>query len=218
VSPDLFREIVRCARETPLSVHLGESAEEVEFLRTGRGPIRQLLERLGVWTDAWRVPAAGPVEYLRSLGYLRPGTLVVHGVQFDDEGLDGIRDAGAVLVTCPRSNVWVGAGSPPAARFYAAGIPVAIGTDSLASCATLNVFDELAELHRIAPAVAPARLLASATQVGANALGLGADFGSLAPGKRAALIAVPVPPSVVDVEEYLVSGVRHVQWVAELPH
>jgi cytosine/adenosine deaminase-related metal-dependent hydrolase len=211
VSPDLFREIGRCAREAPLSVHLGESAEEVEFLRTGRGPIRQALERLGVWTEAWRAPGTGPVEYLRSLGYLRPGTLVVHGVQFDDAGLEGIREAGAVIVTCPRSNIWVGAGSPPAARFYAAGIPVAIGTDSLASCATLNVFDELAELHRIAPAVPPARLLASATEVGANALGFGADFGTLAPGRRAAIVAVQVPHDVVDVEEYLVSGVEQVQ-------
>jgi cytosine/adenosine deaminase-related metal-dependent hydrolase len=207
VSPALFMEIGRCAREAPLSVHLGESAEEVEFLRTGRGPIRQALERLGVWTDAWRAPGTGPVEYLRSLGHLRPGTLVVHGVQFDDAGLEGIREAGAVIVTCPRSNVWVGAGSPPAARFYAAGIPIAIGTDSLASCATLNVFDELAELHRIAPAVPPARLLASATEVGANALGFGADFGTLAPGKRAAIVAVQVPHDVVDVEEYLVSGI-----------
>jgi cytosine/adenosine deaminase-related metal-dependent hydrolase len=207
VSPPLFREIGRRARRAPLSVHLGESAEEIEFLRTGGGPIRQMLERLGVWTDAWRAPATGPVEYLKSLGYLRPNTLVVHGVELDDAGLDGIREAGAVIVTCPRSNAWVGAGSPPAARFYAAGIPVAIGTDSLASCATLNVFDELAELHRIAPGVAPARLLASATRVGATALGLGAEFGTLAPGKRAAVIAVQVPRNVVDVEEYLVSGI-----------
>jgi cytosine/adenosine deaminase-related metal-dependent hydrolase len=213
VSPALFREIGHRARQAPLAVHLGESAEEVEFLQTGRGPIRQLLERLGVWTESWRVPGTGPVDYLRSLGYLRPGTLVVHGVHIDDSGLDGLREAGAVIVTCPRSNVWVGAGPPPAARFYAAGIPVAIGTDSLASCATLNVFDELAELHRIAPAVAPARLLASATQVGAAALGFGADFGTLAPGKRAAILAVQLPPGLVDVEEYLVSGVGPVQWV-----
>jgi cytosine/adenosine deaminase-related metal-dependent hydrolase len=215
VSPDLFRAIAAARRDAPLAVHLGESPEEMEFLRSGRGPIRALLERLGAWNESWTAPACDPVEYLDRLGYLAPGCLAVHGVHLSDEALGRLRARGAVIVTCPRSNVWVGAGPPPAARFYASGIPVAIGTDSLASCATLSVFDELAELRRIAPGVAPARLLESATRVGAVALGLGADFGTLSPGKRAAVIAVQVPPGVADVEEYLVGGVVTVaiKWV-----
>ena len=59
--------------------------------------------------------------------------------------MERLRRAGAVLVTCPRSNVWVGAGLPRLSHFYAARLPVAIGTDSLASAPTLNLFDELAE-------------------------------------------------------------------------
>jgi cytosine/adenosine deaminase-related metal-dependent hydrolase len=211
----LFRAIAAARRDAPLAVHLGESPEEMEFLRSGRGPIRALLERLGAWNESWTAPACDPVEYLDRLGYLAPGCLAVHGVHLSDEALGRLRARGAVIVTCPRSNVWVGAGPPPAARFYASGIPVAIGTDSLASCATLSVFDELAELRRIAPGVAPARLLESATRVGAVALGLGADFGTLSPGKRAAVIAVQVPSGVADVEEYLVGGVVTVaiKWV-----
>jgi imidazolonepropionase-like amidohydrolase len=53
-------------------------------------------------------------------------------------------------------------------------------------------------------------LLDSATRVGADALGFGAEFGTLEAGKRAALVAVEIPASEVpgeDVEEYLVSGV-----------
>jgi imidazolonepropionase-like amidohydrolase len=49
--------------------------------------------------------------------------------------------------------------------------------------------------------------LRSATVVAARALGFGADYGSIEPGKRAALIAVRVPEGVSDVEEYLVSGI-----------
>jgi cytosine/adenosine deaminase-related metal-dependent hydrolase len=96
---------------------------------------------------------------------------------------------------------------PRVAHFYAAGLPVAIGTDSLASVATLNLFDELAELRRLAPDVTAASLLDSATRAGAEALGFGSAFGTLTPGKRAALVAVDVPAAVTDVEEYLVSGV-----------
>jgi cytosine/adenosine deaminase-related metal-dependent hydrolase len=207
VSPALFRAIASWALERPLTVHLGESPEEIEFLHDGRGPIRRMLEQLDVWDACWEPPMCGPVDYLWDLGYLRPGTLVVHGVHLAERELDQLRRVGAILVTCPRSNLWVGAGMPRVSHFYAAGVPVAIGTDSLASAASLNMFDELAELRRIAPDVAAASLLESATRVGAGALGFGDSHGTIAAGKAAALVAVDVPPGVDDVEEYLVGGV-----------
>jgi cytosine/adenosine deaminase-related metal-dependent hydrolase len=207
VSPSLFHEIARRAGPAPLSIHLAESQEELEFVRTGTGPIRQILEALGVWTPDWEVPGCDPVEYLERLGYLEPGVLVVHGVHLTADGLDRLRRRQAVLVTCPRSNIWVGAGSPNLAQFFDAGVPVAIGTDSLASVATLNMFDELAEMRRLAPEVSAASLLESATRIGAEALGFGRRYGTIAPGKQAALIAVRVPAGVTDVEEYLVGGI-----------
>ena len=210
-SPALFREIAaRHEGPAPLSVHLAESNEEMEFLQTGRGPIRDMLERLEVWDDAWTPPGAHPVRFMRDVGYLAPGTLLVHGVHLSPTDLDEARDAKAVLVTCPRSNVWVGGGVPPVARFYASGVNVAIGTDSLASVDSLSLFDELAALRRLAPEVEAARFLDSAPRVGAEALGYGSDFGSITRGKRAAFVAVQLPHGLTrpaDVEEYLVSGV-----------
>ena len=82
---------------------------------------------------------------------------------------------------------------------------VAFGTDSLASVADLDLFAELREAHRIAPGVPARHLLESATRIGANALGFGDAYGTIEPGKRAALIAVTLPGDVTDVEEYLVS-------------
>jgi cytosine/adenosine deaminase-related metal-dependent hydrolase len=207
VSPALFRAIAHQRREAPLSVHLGESPEEIEFLQTGGGPFRQLLGDLGAWNSTWTPPRCGPVEYLRRVGYLQPGLLAVHAGHLTDDELTTLASAGAVVVACPRSNVWVGAGAPDASRFYRAGVPVALGTDSLASVDTLNLFDELVALRRAAPGIAPARLIESATLVGARALGRARDFGSIAPGKRASLVAVNVPADARDVEEYLVSGV-----------
>lgn len=208
VAPSLFREIVNHADRSPLTIHLAESAEELEFLRTGGGPIRETLEQLGVWTDTWRVPQCDPVRFVADVGYLRPNLLVVHGVHLTDDGLDRLRAAGARLVTCPRSNTWVGGGPPRIARFYASRLPVAIGTDSLASAPTLNIFDEMAEVRRIAPEVSASAILDSATRRGAEALGFGQEFGTLAAGKRASVVAVDVPEvESGDVEEYLVSGV-----------
>jgi hypothetical protein len=96
------------------------------------------------------------VAYLQQRGFLDASTLVVHGVQCTADDIARLRHSGATVVTCPRSNAYVGAGEPPLADFYAAGVPVAFGTDSLASVEDLNVFSELAEARRLAPAV-PAR-------------------------------------------------------------
>jgi len=189
------------------TVHLGESAAEVELLQQGTGPARVMLERLGVWTSEWQIPGVSPTEYLAGLGFLSPDSLVVHGVQFAKEDLARVKAAGSPLVSCPRSNVYVGVGAPPLESFYAAGVPVAFGTDSLASVADLNMFAELAEARRIAPAVPARDLLRSATLTGAQALRYDDEYGSIEAGKRAALIAVRVPPHVDDVEEYLVGGV-----------
>jgi 5-methylthioadenosine/S-adenosylhomocysteine deaminase len=129
-------------------------------------------------------------------------------VQFDDEDLKRLRDAGATLVTCPRSNRHVGAGDPPVERFYASGVRVAVGTDSLASVEDLNVFAELAAMRRLAPSVSARRILESATRHGAAALGFGEELGTIEPGRRARLLAVRVPAGVADVEEYLLGGVQ----------
>ena len=217
-SPALFREVRRWIDEEaprPTTVHLGESIEEIRFLHDGGGPWRTLLEALHAWDAGWRPPGCGPVEYLERVGFLGAHLLVVHGVHLEPVELERLAAAGATVVTCPRSNRWVGAGDPPVAAFYASGVTVAVGTDSLASVADLNVFADLAALRRIAPSVPARRLLESATHAGAAALGFGGELGLLAAGARAEVLAVDVPAGVTDVEEYLLTGIQpsHVRWV-----
>jgi len=208
VSPDLFRAIGNAAGNMPMSVHLGESRDEMEFLRSATGAWRELLGRLSAWNDRWQPPGCGPVEYLERLGLVNQRLMAVHGTQLTDGELRRLASAGATLVTCPRSNRWTGAGTPPIERFYSSGVRVAIGTDSLASVEDLNMFGELAYLRRLAPHVPARRLLQSATLAGAEALGFEKEFGTLDSGKRASLIAVRVPHGIEDVEEYLLSGIQ----------
>ena len=215
VSPALMRAIGRGNGDRPLSIHLGESAQEVQFLRDGTGEWRALLERLGVWNAAWTPPACGPVDYLDGFGLVNERLIAVHGVQFTDGELARLAAAAATVVTCPRSNRWTGAGAPPIERFYASGARVAIGTDSLASVADLNLFAELAEVRRLAPGVPASRILASATLAGAQALGFASELGSIEPGKRADLLAVRLPAGCSDVEEYLLGGIEpgDIRWL-----
>jgi cytosine/adenosine deaminase-related metal-dependent hydrolase len=218
VAPALFRAIRRATdgdSHLPLSVHLAESLEEVEFVRSGGGPWRLLLEEIGAWTPEWQAPGMSPVEYLEAAGFLDGRVVAAHGVQMTPSDLARLAARGTTLVTCPRSNRHTGAGVPPVEEFYRSGVRIAIGTDSLASAPDLNVFEELAALRALAPAVPAARLLDSATRQGAHALGFGGEYGTIEPGKRARLLAVEIPPGTADVEEYLVSGIRpgQVRWV-----
>jgi cytosine/adenosine deaminase-related metal-dependent hydrolase len=218
VAPALLRAIASGRRtgDGPLSIHLAESAEELEFLATGGGPWRALLDGLGAWNPRWRPPCCGPVEYIERCGLLDVPLLVVHGVHLTDGELARLARAGATIVTCPRSNHWTGAGVPPIERFYAAGVRVAIGTDSLASSDDLNMFEEMAAVRRAGPGIAASAILESATLAGAAALGVASGLGTIEPGKRAELIAVRIPHPVVDVEEYLLGGIRpsDVRWLS----
>lgn len=218
VAPLLFRALRADLDRHPFepsSVHVAESFEEVEFIEAGTGPWPGILRSLGAWDPDWVPPATTPVAYLADAGFLDARVLVVHGVRCTPADLARLVSLGSTLVTCPRSNRWVGAGEPPISAFYASGVRVAFGTDSLASVADLNVFAEMAEAHRLAPDVAPARLIESATRIGAEALGFGAEYGSIEPGKQAALITVALPEGVDDVEACLVGGVKpeRVAWV-----
>ncbi len=216
VSAELFRAIGRLPG--PRSVHLAESEEEVEFLISGKGPWRDILEERGRMKRGWVPPRTRPVDYLELVGWLREDTIVVHGVQLIDDEIDRLVEAGSTLVACPRSNDWTGAGVPPIAKFYARGLRVAIGTDSLASAPDLNIFKEMKAIRRLAPDVPASQILQSATIVGAQGLGRCRSHGAIEPGRQAALIRVELPTGISDVEEYLLSGIEStsIRWLEDI--
>jgi cytosine/adenosine deaminase-related metal-dependent hydrolase len=218
VAPLVLRAIRKAVDRDPFapySIHLSEGVEEIEFIRSGGGPWRRLLEEIGSWDPTWVAPGCSPVQFLDESGFLGPRTLAVHGVQMTTADLDRLVARGATLVTCPRSNGHTGAGAPPLEDFYNYGVQVAVGTDSLASAPDLNVFAELATMRALAPTVSAGALLDSATRQGAHALGFDADYGTIEPGKSARLLAVTLPPDTIDVEEYLVSGIEReqIRWI-----
>jgi cytosine/adenosine deaminase-related metal-dependent hydrolase len=207
-APDLIASIAAGLDAAPnrrASVHLGETPEEVQLLAEGVGPWHEMLDAMGVWDPDWRVPHSSPTVYLDGLAALHPRMLIVHGTQFTPDDLARVAARGATLVLCPRSNAWVGVGAPPVEQAWVTGVRVAVGTDSLASVADLDMFKELEALHALAPAVPPAWLLRAATRGGAEALGF-SHLGAIEAGRSARLLVVDVPDRVNDVEAWLVSG------------
>jgi len=69
------------------------------------------------------------------------------------------------------------------------GLEPALGTDSLASAASLDLFEEMAFICEKLPSVSPRTILAMSTANGAKALDR-EDFGTMRPGSVADLVYV----------------------------
>jgi cytosine/adenosine deaminase-related metal-dependent hydrolase len=108
------------------------------------------------------------------------------------------------VVFCPRTHAYFGHAEYPLAAMHRAGVRVALGTDSRASNPDLDLLAEVRYAAQRFPHVDPAAWLRMATLEGAIALGLGAEIGSLTPGKRADVIAVPC--TAADPCEAIIAG------------
>lgn len=182
VSAPLYRAVAGYARaeRLPMAVHLAESREEVELVRDGRGPFADALRARGIAVEAWRL---SPVAYLVQLGVLATGNcLAIHCVQVDDADIVLLRDAGAAVAHCPRSNAAHGHGTAPLAAMRTAGLKVGIGTDSVVSTGDVDLWGDA-----LAAGLDGDDALRMSTIEGARALGLDADIGSLTVGKQADL-------------------------------
>jgi guanine deaminase len=169
---DLAREF-----EVPLQTHLAESRTQA---------------LLGPRTYAGRTLTA----HLADLGLLGPRFSGAHGVWLDDDDIGRLADAGASVAHNPLSNLRLGSGVAPVRRMRRRGLHVGIGTDSVSTSDTQNMFEatRLASyLSRVVSVDAEDWLgadevLAMATAGSPRVLGMDDLIGRLAPGYRADIV------------------------------
>jgi cytosine/adenosine deaminase-related metal-dependent hydrolase len=210
LSEELFRACSAFVREAgvPSCIHAAESLEEAALVSRGDGPIPGLLYPAVGQEAPPRRRASSPVAYLEALGALEGGPLLIHAVHVNGEDRRRLAACGVGVAHCPRSNARLSGAVAPVPAFQREGIPVGLGTDSLASVSTLDLWDEMrAALAAQAGQLRAAAVLEMATLGGARVLGLAGQVGSLEVGKRADLTAVPaggIAPS--DPEGSLIAG------------
>ena len=176
--------LARLLAAGPASVHLAEDPDERAFCARAEGPFAQLNRALGAEFAPF---ATSPVAAVAP--HLRPDTLCVHCVDVDDDDVALLAASGATVVLCPRSNLHIRGALPDLPRLLAAGVRLAVGTDSLASSPSLSPLAELATLARGFPSVPAARLLPLAW----NGAAVGApSVGRLAPGTSPGVLAAPL--------------------------
>ncbi|HEU4385149.1 MAG TPA: amidohydrolase family protein [Anaeromyxobacteraceae bacterium] len=200
----------RLLRQGPASIHLAEDPAERLFASRGEGPLADIARQLGA-SDADLAPR-GRSAVAAVAPHLGRRSLAVHGVDLDGQDLDDLRRSGATLVLCPRSNLHIGGRLPDLPRLLAAGIPLAVGTDSLASSPSLSPLEELAALRRAFPRVAAARLLPLAW----NGAAVGEPgLGRIVPGSAPGLLAAPLlRERPEDPFEWLLAAGRRPSWMA----
>ena len=187
-----YREAARLAQASsaPFATHLSESMDEIEFVARGEGGFAALLRARGIPLDSWDPPGCSPVRCLADLGVLDVLGAAAHVNYLLPGDLELLAAGRLVPVYCPGSHRFFGHPPHPAGEMLRAGIPVALGTDSLASNDRLHMLAEARAAWQAVPGTSAADWIRAATANGARALGLGEACGTLEPGKRADLVAI----------------------------
>jgi len=179
VTPELMRASAELARRHGLRLHthLAETVDEE----------RDVLDRFG----------RRPVDLLDDLGWIDGDVWVAHGIHFDDAEVTRLGEAGTGVAHCPSSNARLGAGMCRVVDLEAAGAPVGLGVDGVASNEVGGLQPELRQAlytarqrANRADAFLPTDALRLATEGGARCLGRD-DLGRLEPGFRADLVVWP---------------------------
>ena len=179
VTPELMVESAELARRHRLRLHthLCETVEEQQHC----------LERFG----------RRPVEMLDEWGWVGDDVWLAHGIHIDDGEMARLGAAGTGVAHCPSSNARIAAGMCRATDLRAAGCPVGLGVDGVASNEVGGLFGELrqalytARLREMRPdALMPDDVVEMGTRGGARCLGMD-DVGSIQVGMRADLAVWP---------------------------
>lgn len=161
----------------PLVIHVAETRSELEEVRKRYG--------------------RKPLEHLAALNILGPHVIADHCVHLDEEEIQRIVEHDVKPVHNPESNMKLASGVSPVFKMLSQGATVGLGTDGCASNNNLDLLTEMdmaAKLNKVEamdPTVLSAfTVLQMATSMGAKALGLEHEVGSLEAGKKADIIVL----------------------------
>lgn len=162
-----------------LHVHFSTSGEEDEHCRAAFGR-----------------PA---LEVLRGMGMLDVPTILAHCNTVAVDELPLLAGTRAAMAVIPSVAMQSGVPAAPVRDALDAGVLVTLGSDNVCNNTTVDLFEEMRVLGKLAAfttrvpgVIAPEEILAIATVNGHRALGGGLEDGMIAPGGLADLIALPL--------------------------
>ena len=222
--PELIQALKKRAvhYDHPFPLHVAEPPAEKDMICCGTGELTQFFKERGFIDNSYVPPAGidiqGSVQYLHELGVLDKRTICVHSIHVTEDEIQMLADSRSHVCLCPGSNQYLRVGHAPVEKFIQAGILPALGTDSVASNPELSLWREMTLCHENSPQTHPKDIFAMATIGGARALGIDERYGSLAPGKSADFLGVPLAEKTEDetmLYQQLINTTCQPYWVKE---
>jgi len=192
------RIVVTVAPCSPFSVTQRLMVESAELARRhGLRLHTHLAETREEEADCLARFGARPLAVLDDWGWVADDVWYAHGVHFDDAEIARLAQSGAGVAHCPSSNARLAAGFCRTRDLRAAGVPVGLGVDGVASNEQGTLVTELRQAlfsarqgTRDPAALTSHDALDMATAGGAACLGRD-DVGRLEPGARADVVVWP---------------------------
>lgn len=205
VSPKLFYELSLLARKENLyySFHLAESPDEYDFVKYGSSMLaNEFRDEMG-WSDIlWQPMGTSPTKYLEQWDVFEGRAIAAQCVAISQADIDILKKYNVAIAHCPKSNAKLGTGVAPLVDFLNRGLRVGLGTGSLASNNTMDLFDEMRTalliqrgFNKSVEGLNADKFVRMATLGGAEVLGMDSRIGSLEAGKQADIIAVNISHS-----------------------
>lgn len=195
-SPDLYRLCQQS--EFSLTTHLAESREEMQMFREGSGDLFEFIRSIN---PSFASPRQSPLAYFLSRLDLGGSWLVAHLNELDESDFELLKARNSLgIVHCPRSHAYFGHSPFAFERLARLGLPISLGTDSLASNRDLNLFEEMRAFREAYPATAPEAILRMVT----TNPGL-AGVGRLRAGHDADIIAITNSSAMTDTYEEIIN-------------
>jgi aminodeoxyfutalosine deaminase len=214
-SPNLTHLAGEIARRHKMSLttHLAESDEEMEMFRDGRGRLFELLQSLGRPMNdcgAGKTPLATMLER----GVIDDQWIVVHLNELSEEDLGRLASGPRFHIAhCPRSSRYFQHRAFALRELRDLCFNICLGTDSLASNSSLNLFAEMQTVRDTHQWLEPERILEMTTTNGARALQETDALGKIRAGFQADLIALPIEHGPGDIFEKIIAWSEAVPWM-----
>ena len=184
-SAKMYEVALECSRSLDMLVttHIAESSEEYAMFAEGSGELHDFLRQLGrPMTDCG---STSPLRHLIENRLIGPDCIVAHLNELDARDLELLSRPewrNLQIVHCPKSHRFLHQKRFPLEALAERGLNICLGTDSLASNDSLNLFSEMRTAKKIYPTLSARELVEMVTLRPARALKLPRDLGRIAPG------------------------------------
>lgn len=108
----------------PIHIHVSETEKEVQDCKAAHQGL-------------------SPVEYLHKLGILSERVVAAHTIHLSETDIEILSDTGVIVVHNPASNMKLSSGVFPYKALKNKNIPIALGTDGVASNNNLDMLEEM---------------------------------------------------------------------------